>query len=164
MDDCCEHPAEPHPKCCPRCGHAGREIERITLKALLKPEALARLGPEEHHFCATSECPVVYFQNVQVFRTGDVLVPVFHKEVEGARTVCYCFGITEDQIHQDIDTSGSSPSVERIKALVQAGRCACEVRNPQGTCCLGNVNAIARKSVAATQGVRGVLVGSAMSK
>ena len=164
MDECCERPAEPRAEGCPACGHTGRETERITLKALLKPKALARLGPKEHHFCASPECPVVYFRNAQVFRTGDVLVPVFHKEVEGARTVCYCFGITGDQIRLEIGTSGSSPSVERIKALVHAGRCACEVRNPQGTCCLGNVGGVVRKSGAATHGVRGVLAGSAISE
>ena len=126
------------------CGHPGREIERITLKALLRPEALARLGPEEHRFCATPECPVVYFQNAAVFRREDVLVPVFQKEAEGGRTVCYCFGISEDQIRREVETSGVSPSADRIRVLVRSGRCACEVRNPQGTCCLGNVATVSR--------------------
>ncbi|MCK9905406.1 hypothetical protein MXD63_36140, partial [Frankia sp. Cpl3] len=34
--------------------------------------------------------------------------------------------------------------VDRIKTQVQAGRCACEIHNPQGTCCLGNVSAFVR--------------------
>jgi bacterioferritin-associated ferredoxin len=149
MEDCCEREAEPRPGSCPRCGRAGREIERITLKALLRPDALARLGPEEHRFCATPECPVVYFHNAEVYRREDVVVPVFQKELEGGRTVCYCFGISEDQIRREVETSGFSAAADRIKVLVRSGRCACEVRNPQGICCLGNVAAVGR-SVTAT--------------
>ena len=114
------------------------------MKALLRPDALARLGPEEYRFCGTPECPVVYFQNTEVFRREDVLVPVFQKEVEGGRTVCYCFGISEHQVRRELEMSGFSASADRIKALVKSGRCACEVRNPQGTCCLGNVAAVSR--------------------
>lgn len=142
MEECCQPRREPRPGSCPKCGHTGREVERITLKALLRPDALARLGPEEHRFCATRECPIVYFQNAEVFRREDVLVPVFQKEVQGGRTVCYCFGISEDQIRGEIDASGCSSSADRIKVLVRSGRCACELRNPQGSCCLGNVVAV----------------------
>jgi hypothetical protein len=31
--------------------------------------------------------------------------------------------------------------VDDIKAGIKAGQCACDLRNPQGTCCLGNVRA-----------------------
>jgi len=147
MEECCPPRREPRAGSCPKCGHAGREVERITLKALLRSDALARLGPEEHLFCATHECPVVYFQNAEVFRREDVLVPVFQKEVEGGRTVCYCLEISENQIRREIEASGFSSSTDRIKVLVGSGRCACELRNPQGTCCLGNVAAM---SVSAT--------------
>jgi hypothetical protein len=36
---------------------------------------------------------------------------------------------------------------ERIAAEVKAGNCACEARNPQGACCLGNVSAFVRKAM-----------------
>lgn len=161
MEDCCGHSAEPRAGSCPTCGHPGREIQRITLKALLRPEALARLGPEEHRFCATADCPVVYFQDAEGFRREDLLVPVFQKEAEGGRTVCYCFGISEDEIRREVETFGFSASAHRIKMLVRSGRCACEVRNPQGTCCLGNVIALVRTAGAATRApLHDELVGS----
>jgi hypothetical protein len=84
-------------------------------------------------------CRVVYFAPESVFRREDVVVPVSQKEPAGNRTVCYCFGISESDLHREIDQVGSSTAAERITALVKADRCACEVRNPQGTCCLGNV-------------------------
>jgi hypothetical protein len=146
MEECCPPGTEPSLKtndlACPSCGHNGRDLDEITLRALLQPEALARLGECEHRFCPSPGCPVVYFGRVETFHKGDVVAPVFQKEPPGDRVVCHCFGIDEETIRQEIDSSGLSPSAERIRVLVQAGRCACEVRNPQGTCCLGNVAAV----------------------
>jgi len=64
---------------------------------------------------------------------------VFQKETRGARTVCYCFAITEKDIRRELLETGHSSASEHITALVKADRCACEVKNPQGSCCLGNV-------------------------
>jgi hypothetical protein len=151
MENCCEPGIDTARSACPICAGSGRHVDRITLKALLRPEALARLRPDDYRFCPSSECPIVYYGRSDSFRREDVLVPVFQKEAEGGRTVCYCFAVPEDVIRQEVEARGVSPSAARIRALVQAGRCACEVRNPQGTCCLGNVFAIARASGVALQ-------------
>ena len=126
---------------CPECHRVGRSVERITLKSLLRSESLMRLADAPHRFCATATCGVVYFAPESVFRREDVVVPVFQKEPEGARTVCYCFAITESDLRREIVERATSTAADRITALVKADRCACEVRNPQGTCCLGNVTA-----------------------
>lgn len=146
MSDCCrvEGPAVEAPDRCPDCGRVGRNLDRITLKALLRPEALARLEAPEHRFCPSVSCRVVYFGLGEVFRREDVLVPVFQKEPAGDRTVCYCFAVSEGDIRREVEASGRSTAVERITELVKADRCACEVRNPQGTCCLGNVAAVVK--------------------
>jgi hypothetical protein len=49
------------------------ELLRRLLKALLRPDALSRLGPEEHSFCAAGECAVVYFQNAETLSVTGVL-------------------------------------------------------------------------------------------
>ncbi len=137
---------------CPECGKPGRLIDRITVKAMLRPEALMRLSATEHRFCPTASCPVVYFRLEEVFDRDEIVVPVFQKEPTGARIVCYCFAISEREIRTELIHAGRSSAGERIGALVKADRCACEVRNPQGTCCLGNVAAVveAAKTVLAT--------------
>ena len=98
-----------------------------------------RLTAPEHRFCPAADCQVVYFGHSEVFQREDVVVPVFQKELPGARTVCYCFAITEKDISLELAGQGRSSATERITQLVKDERCACEVRNPQGTCCLGNV-------------------------
>jgi hypothetical protein len=138
LDSCCVE-EQTAPAACARCGKTGRRVDRITLKALLRPEALKRLGAPDHRFCATPHCPIVYFGRNEVFEQADAFVRVFQKEQVGARMVCYCFGETETDIRLEVQKTGRSTAAERITELVAAGRCACEVRNPQGSCCLGNV-------------------------
>ena len=146
MSECCrlEVAAAEVSGPCPECRRPGRKVERITLKALLRPEALAWLSASEHRFCATPSCRVAYFGRDEVFGREDLLVPVFQKEAAEERTVCYFFAVTEGDIRREIERSGRSTASERISALVKAERCACEVRNPQGVCCLGNVMALER--------------------
>ncbi len=141
MDSCCtvRSTEAGAPTACPSCGKAGRKVERITLKALLRSEALARMTAPEHRFCPSAGCPVVYFGQGEIFGRDDLNVPVFQKEPRGHRTVCYCFAVSEGDLRDEIAATGRSMATERITDLVTAGRCACEVRNPQGSCCLGNV-------------------------
>jgi len=141
VSDCCqiETPKGVPPDRCASCGQPGRTLDPITVKALLRPEALARVSSPPHRFCATPSCPVVYFGADDVFRREDIAVPVFQKEASGNRTVCYCFGIGEPDLAREIATTGRSTAAARIAAHVGAGRCACEMRNPEGRCCLGHV-------------------------
>lgn len=143
-ESCCRADGTPRPAPthCPECRRPGRAIERITLKALLRPEALMSLSASEHRFCSTSGCAVVYFGDRELFFRQQLVAPVFQKERPGARTACYCFAITEEDIRREVVETGRSTASERVTALVKADRCACEVRNPQGSCCLGNLKAI----------------------
>jgi len=117
----------------------GRTVDAITVKALLRPAALERLSGSDHRFCPTASCPIVYYADGEAFNGADVSVPVFQKETAGSRTVCYCFQITETDLRREIEATGESTASSRVTAHVKAGRCACEVKNPQGSCCLGNI-------------------------
>lgn len=142
--DCCqvEAPRGAEPARCADCDQRGRAVDPITVKALLRPEALARLSAPAHRFCPTASCPVVYFGEGEAFDREDVAVPVFQKEPAGDRTVCYCFAISEADLRREITNTGRSTAAQRITEHVRAGRCACEVRNPKGSCCLGDVAAV----------------------
>ena len=127
---------------CARCRQPGRTVERITLKALLAPNALARLSSGPYRFCPTPACEVVYFGPDGIFIREDLMVRVFQKEAAGERTVCYCFDVTESDLRRELEEGTRPTASERITALVKADRCACEVRNPQGSCCLGNITSV----------------------
>lgn len=129
---------------CPACGARGSNLDEITLKALLRPAALARRSESQHEFCATPSCPVVYFGRDERFTRDDIIVPVFQKKSDPARPICYCFDVKVSDIREEIARTGESTAGARIKELIRMGRCACELRNPQGSCCLGNVATMER--------------------
>lgn len=146
MSDCCQFDSRTAtgPARCADCSQPGRQVDRITVKALLRPDALARLSAPSHRFCPTASCQVVYFGEGEAFDREEVAAPVFQKEPAGQRTVCYCFAITEADLRREIDQTGRSTAEQRIASHVKAGRCACEIKNPQGSCCLGNVAAVVK--------------------
>ena len=157
MADCCqvETKAESGLVRCPDCDQPGRAVDPITVKALLRPEALARLSAPTHRFCPTPSCPVVYFGEGEAFDREELAVPVFQKERAGGRTVCYCFAVTEVDLEREIAETGRSTAAQRITNHVKAGRCACEIKNPQGSCCLGNVATATKALLAGRLGLAG---------
>ncbi len=133
---------------CAACGTKGITVEPITLKALLTADGLRRGVPPSPRYCANPQCEVVYFDTaaVVVFRETDLIVPVHAKHpTEDSIPVCYCFGYTEKSIREEIEQSGASTATGSITAEVKAGRCACEVKNPKGSCCLGDVARVERR-------------------
>jgi hypothetical protein len=111
------------------------------MEALLTEHALVRLSSGEYRFCPDAHCPIVYFGADGVFSTQDVHVAVWQKRPFGDRQVCYCFGESEESIRAEILAHGRSAALERIREQIAADRCACVVRNPRGSCCLGDVSA-----------------------
>lgn len=85
------------------------------------------------------ECDVVYFSPVGTFVKSDLKVRVEIKEREDPIPLCYCFEYTGAHVRRDMEAFGMTEIPEHIKAEIQAGFCSCEVKNPSGTCCLGEV-------------------------
>ena len=139
----CEMPQKPaETRMCPACGERGKAVDLITLKSLLIPEALKRIKPTTaYRFCKTPHCLVVYFDSdgTETFKKKELMVRVFQKETANPLPVCYCFGFSRKKIAQEIAQTGKSTVQEEITHYVKEGKCACELRNPQGSCCLGNV-------------------------
>lgn len=122
---------------CPRCGETGAAVDPITLKALLSPDGLRRGVPPAPRFCATESCPVVYFDRhaAVTFAEADLTVRVYAKHpADEDVPVCYCFDISPRSL-----TVTPAETREMVTREVKAGHCACEVRNPKGTCCLGDL-------------------------
>ncbi len=145
MQDCCSvgeaQTRAPAVLACPASGTRAKQVDSLTVKSLVRhlPFGMPRT---QYYFCDAPGCDVVYFSNhpeASVFRRGDLLVRVGAKEGADSAPVCYCFGVTRQQIREEVQQTGHSAASERIKAEVQAGNCACEVKNPSGKCCLGEV-------------------------
>ena len=147
VETCCEFhpPVRCGPTKCPSCGTLSRPVQRLTVGALLRPERRADI-PHQDEFCLcrTADCDVVYFRPAEaLFRKDDLTVRVHQKELDDPTVpVCYCFGWTPEKIRAEIESTGKSAAFEQITAEVKADNCYCEVTNPQGSCCLGNVSRV----------------------
>ena len=125
---------------CNECGKTGKPVKRKTLEHLLKEGRVSLVRDTQYYFCSTPHCNVVYFsRNSDTFYKTDLKVRVGLKETEEPIPVCYCFGYTKKMITDDFFKNDRSTIQGEITKKVKQGICRCEVTNPQGTCCLGNV-------------------------
>ncbi len=145
MSDCCSLNVKtgtaPAVVACPVSGRRSKQVDILTVKSLVRKLPLG-MPNIQYYFCDTSDCEVVYFAldaEAPRFRREDLMVRVGAKETADPIPICYCFGFTRQDIWDEIRSTGKSTVAERITTEVKAGHCACEVKNPSGKCCLGDV-------------------------
>jgi Zinc binding domain len=145
MADCCsinvktENP--PAVMACPVNGARSKQVDTLTVKSLVRRLPLG-MPNTQYYFCSSPGCDVVYFPldvEAPSFLRADLTVRVGAKESEDPLTICYCFGFARRDIWDEIQSTGKSTVAERITAEVEAGRCGCEMKNPSGKCCLGDI-------------------------
>jgi hypothetical protein len=126
---------------CPSCGQRGRAVALVTVQAQVAISLQALAAPS-YWFCATRDCPVVYFAaDAPAITRDQIRERVFQKEPLGDVLVCYCFRYPVGLLQQS-DPDQCAAILAEIVAGTQHGRCACTIRNPQGSCCLGNVRGL----------------------
>lgn len=144
----CELNVTPKNGACPSCGNLGKPVDLLTVKSMLGIP-LTMLRATKYQFCKTPDCPTVYYGADSDHRIDEKSLRerVHQKHPEQNDVfVCYCFRHTPGSIKAELAGTGRSTVVAAITAGIQAGRCACEIRNPQGSCCLGNVRAVASRA------------------
>jgi hypothetical protein len=128
-------------KVCGRCGEIGRAVARRTVVHHVKSEKLFGVSEDEYNFCASLVCPVVYYAGSgQTFTVEDMRESVTSKTSGDARPLCYCFGFTEGFARREIAQTGETSVAHLISRFITEKLCVCEIRNPAGACCLGEVN------------------------
>lgn len=136
-ESCCSVPAaDSDASLCPASGFAGKPVDWTTVAALANGRVPSR---QAFRLCRDAECDVVYYGSAgAVLTVSDLNVrPGFKSGTDGL--VCYCFLHRKDDIARQLSESGETTIFDSIESEVQAGNCACEVRNPSGKCCLGEV-------------------------
>lgn len=131
---------------CPICGKSGHVVDGATVKSMLAV-SLRHVQDVIYRFCANAGCDVVYYSDdAQTFTTHEVRERVYQKEPESDDIlICYCFQHTPGDIRQQFSQSNHKTIIDDINTGIQAGQCACDWRNPQGNCCLGNVRQYIKK-------------------
>lgn len=126
---------------CPECSKIGKPVQGQTIKSLLSV-SLRQVQDVQYLFCRTQTCPVVYFSvdGEQAFTLQEVRERVYQKEPKAEDVfICYCFRHTVGELRNALPEDRIA-IVDNINMGINAGQCACDLPNPQGSCCLGNVN------------------------
>lgn len=145
---------------CPSCEKKAKRVSSVTLGALLSdafaqqfktdgPSCFSSDGegcPSIHgdtgwRFCDSTDCDVAYFseEGDTTFTKSQLKVSAGVKETTGERPLCYCFKHSVATIKEELRTTGSTESLEDIRAKMKDPGCRCETENPSGSCCLGSV-------------------------
>jgi len=125
---------------CPLCQQKAKGVLGKTLEYLLIDEAKALFSClDGFYYCKTPNCEVVYFRDETILKQKDVSVTVGLKEGAVPATVCYCFGWTKEKIKTELQEKGKTTALEDIKRKMEDPGCSCEILNPGGGCCLGDV-------------------------
>lgn len=159
MSDCCSisTAAEAAPSSivsrldCPRCGQPGKAVSLLTLKHQVKLPHLGVVEAGPFAFCRSPDCPVVYFNAADTALILDDVRQVPTVKKSANPQLCYCFGFDTEMARAEIRVTGGCLVPERIAAEMKADHCACEIRNPQGSCCFANVKAAVSRELAAAR-------------
>lgn len=138
-DNCCS--AQPKGKVeCPECAQKAKGVLAKTLQSLLKDETKEKLNClDGFYYCKTATCRVVYFKADEILTQEDISVVVGLKNAASPATLCYCFEWSKEKIEAELKNTGTTVALEDIKEKMENPGCACEVLNPSGGCCLGDV-------------------------
>lgn len=139
-------PDEGVPLACPSCSAAGiecvgpKKVPKITVDSLVKPEHHGDIPAGPFYFCPAKSCETVYFDTEgRQIRKNQLSVAVWQKEKSEETLVCYCFGYSAKNIMEDA-RENSPPTIPLIvRDKIKAGECQCDIKNPRGMCCLGDV-------------------------
>jgi hypothetical protein len=127
---------------CPTNGKLGKRVDSLIVKSMLSA-SLMNVENVQYYFCREADCPTVYYSidGSQIFTESELRERVYQKHPDDERVlICYCFNHTLASIHKEIKEIGQSSIITTINKGIHLGKCACDIRNPQGDCCLGNVS------------------------
>ncbi|QOP46572.1 putative iron-sulfur cluster-binding metallochaperone [Sulfurimonas paralvinellae] len=126
---------------CPECGQKAKGVLGKTVEHLVTEETKAKLDCfDGFYYCKTPSCEVVYFRGDEILTQENMSVVVGCKEGASPATVCYCFEWSKEKIKAELEATGKTTALEDIKAKMEDPGCSCEILNPSGGCCLGDVS------------------------
>ena len=151
MDCCCSGAKitkETPQNVCSSCGQIGRVVARKTVVHHVKSEKLNEVKSGEYKFCSSENCPAVYYSaSGEMFTVADVRELAAAKTKGDERPLCYCFGFTEGFARLEIERTGESSVPKQVSRFIKEKLCSCEIRNPSGVCCLGEINKTVKRLI-----------------
>ncbi len=132
---------------CPDSGSESGQVWIEAVRNMLTHTEISLPDDQIFYYCSDAECPTVYFTETDEFKftTSDLKAKVYDKDPGKDVNICYCFSINRKQILDEIDTNGDSGKAQFIADRINTEGCKCEILNPSGRCCLGEVQSFIKE-------------------
>lgn len=144
-DNCC-NPKFFTQDTCPICKQKAKDVSIVTLSSMIKKKYQKELKSlNGFYFCKTSNCEVVYFKGLEIIKQDMLNIEVGLKYWTNHSTICYCFNWTKEKMNEQITRTGKTNALEDIKSRMNTDKCACEINNPSGKCCLKDVKQVIKE-------------------
>jgi len=122
---------------CPNCNIEGMDVDKSTVRSLLKDEFKNSVEGNNYRICIDSDCDVVYYDQ----KTGEkyikdqISVPIWFKKDASPKYACYCSKVTELEVI-DAVLFHEAKTVADVNKITGAMKDAdCKNNNPLGSCC-----------------------------
>ncbi|MCJ8312597.1 MAG: hypothetical protein HRU38_09975 [Saccharospirillaceae bacterium] len=136
MSACCPTPKNDHLPC-PSCFQHNKTLSDDTLFHQLCSPHNQLIKIQTFYFCANPNCKIVYYGNEgDSYTQEDCRWLVGQKQTSTSKMICYCFDITQQVLLDELKTDKKGDIKKFVITQTKAKRCACEIRNPSGRCCL----------------------------
>ncbi len=132
---------------CKACGEKGLTVLPVTVASHVSAQHWNLLA-DGFRFSQAANCPVIYFNNYTgtYFLKDEAKTRFGPKESGSPRPICYCLGVTEEDIRYEVLKKGCCDSLLDIEQYTKAGTGKwCLTTNPSGKCCRDYLPAIVDK-------------------
>ncbi len=150
MADCCSETRLEQPvgnQVCQTCGEKGKKVELATMRSLTRRDHPLYAELKSGFICTNPDDSTVYYfgENDIIISHNDLVTSYHLKNPDDNQNLCYCFQHSRKAIKEDVSKNGHSTIELSIREKVKQGVCTCEVSNPKGKCCLGDVSGFVKE-------------------
>jgi len=120
---------------CPKCGvPAIRVNNKAVMWNLSKSKNITIDLKLKWSICLNPNCNCSFFSKDNVFKTSDLIRPLFFKDSSDNVPICYCSDITRGEIKNAV--RNGCKTINEVQAYTKKNITGiCEEKNPLGKCC-----------------------------
>jgi hypothetical protein len=120
---------------CPKCGQPAIPVDFKAVDYNLIDSARLKIASSfKWSICNNPSCDCSYFSKSQIFKTTDLIKPLFYKDKSDNVPICYCSDLTRGEIKNAVKLG--MRTIDEVQTHTKKNITGfCEERNPLGKCC-----------------------------
>lgn len=103
--------------------------------------------------CLSSACPIAYYGASTTILVTEVSATAHHKARAPDPLICFCFEYRISALERSmLGPDSVNPIVLEIQSRCREGLGQCQIKNPEGRCCLRNIAQVLKTETSTSQG------------